>query len=1221
MEHASVDKKVSLKEKEIVSSTIRTIVGPRAQVFLLNDFLREYVPHLNLKEPFKQDDSLGRRHNTIVRRLLGTLVSPSETLEPMTVTASGSKRKHDAGQVQENLSTLVDDIIWSLVISRSSTQKRKGGGVPNVLSRGYVTSCELLEQEVSRCPNMRAGVICKKLNSNARFCKTSRYFQMLHGIVGDDAIRILLRRTTMFLPYFAESDDDDDRTTDWEIRNLNGMDEEGGEEKKGKGLLASHQNLNYVMVCGPLPKPTGGLLPACQPDETYCSDSNTKSNTVPSSQKKKKRKRKRKDKKVDQKNGEENVPPAKATPSLDDLLGPNVPINRRSLFYSEAYIPKVGFPKHHILNEAAQRKDTGGEVELLEHMIPFKDKSESNNKMNGRKKRKRWNRLKAGGGPELCKDILKRHARCDYHRILEKWCPLSKLVRQAKLEKDEERRKKLDSASMTPLPLDSSTMVSLSQLSSATTPPDAVVAFLTQVLEKVFPHSFWGSPHNFDRVLQTVDIFVKLRRYEDLPNKTIMSGIRVTDIKWLSGRDPSAISPKIEGKRPKQSRSSHEAAIKLSTYVLRWFFGSFVIPLLRSNFCVTESEFDGKNVLYYRKPVWSLFRSFSMKHLLSKQYTEIKLSDAKQRLATQQMGCSRLRLLPKATGVRPIATLCKRDASIAASPGGLPEESAKRAAEAIAGDEPEPKRRKLNQGGSQPVQSLDSIPPMQPTVDQVNWQDPFQSTNTILRDSFEALKYEHGKKPELFGAGVTGLHEFYPRFLQFVQSVKNAKKSTHSSVELPKLYFASVDVRHCYDNIDQDRLLDIVVDILSEDEYMIHRYAQLQSCKSMNRLSTRKRSEVGPPASFNTLHKTQTPGKNVSHRGAVFIDEAASTLVQKDTIMSLLREHLKSHLVVTKGRYGDRYLLQTNGIPQGSVLSGFLCNFYYGNIEKNELLGEVLHQKQGTNEHRHLLVRIIDDFLLISTDKAMHHSFLQTMYKGKPNLGVTINTSKIVSNFEVTVESEDGMAHVIKDSTPEWNNLFPWCGMLFNTRKCEVMIDYYRMAGGQATKSLTVSRSEDPGTQLRKLMKTFVRPRCLPVLFDSSLNSSATLETNFFDLCVVCAVKTEECLKSSDMVKTVTKNVAFIISSIDDVIFYALQVIRNRLSACSERPQAGKKPHLNNQLALSLGWKAFRAAFQKSRSLNSLMAHIDEKVRSLRTGAQIPRRVIEKSQISLILDS
>ena len=1214
MESLPAENKASLKGQEIVSSTIRTIVGPHAKVFLLSTFLREYAPHLNLKEPFKEDNTLGRLHNAVIKRHLGTLVSPSETLEPMKITTtgtSGSKRKHDVCQVQENVSTLVDDVIWSLVSNREIGQKGKGGRAHNVLSRGYVVASERMEQEVSRCPDMRPGVICKKLNGNARFCKTSRYFQILHGIVGDDVLRILLRRTSMFLPYLGDDEADSNaESTTFTI--------EGGTEMKDGAFCVSHDSISYVMVCGWLPKSPTRLLQACQPDETYCSVNNGTFSSVPLKNKNRKRKRNQ----TTTPAGEESCPPAKETVCLENHLGPNVAINRRSLFYSEKYIPKVGFPKHHILNQASQLKDNGGEVQLLKHIFPLENKIGDNDKPSGRMKQKRWDTLKSGGGPELCKDILKRHSRCDYHRLLDRCCPLSEVVQLAKREKEAAKRHEKESTSAISRSPDSSPQISLAQVSAAYTPPNAVIAFLTGVLERVFPISFWGSQHNFKKVVRVVDIFVKLRRYEDLPNKTIMNGIRITDVKWLSGSNTSAqVTEKGQVKRPKQSRSSHEAATKLATYVLRWLFSCFLIPLLRSNFYVTESEFQGKNVLYYRKPVWSLFRSLSMKHLLETQYTEIKLSDVKRLLANQHLGCSRLRLLPKETGVRPIATLCKRDESIELNLSSVQDDTTKRAAEATRSSPPEPKRRKLNGGAFMSVEVPESLPPTVPESNKIDLQSRFQSTNTLLRDSFEALKYEHGRVPGLFGAGITGFHEFYPRFLEFVESVKSDKQSTSSSSSfgLPRLYFASVDVRHCYDNIDQDRLLDMVLDILSEDDYMIHRYSQLQPCKSMNRLFMKKTSEVGPPASFNSLHKTQMPEGQAKRHGSVFIDEAGSTLAQKENIMSLLREHLKSHIVVTEGRFGDRYLLQTKGIPQGSVLSGYLCNLYYGNIEKNELLRELFQNKTGSSEHRHLLVRIIDDFLLVTTDPTIHQSFLQTMHKGNPSLGVTINKSKIVSNFEVSVESENGEIHVIQDTTPNWNGLFPWCGMLFDTRKCEVLIDYFRMVGGQAKNSLTVSRSEGPGVQLRRLMKTFVRPRCLPILFDASLNSRATMEANFFDLCVVCAVKTEECLKSSDMLDTLTANVAFIISSIDDAIFYALQVIRNRLVA-----NGGAQPnifHLNIPWALSLGWKAFHASFQKSESLAWLMVHIDEKLRSLRTGAMVPKQVLEKSQMSMILCS
>ena len=95
---------------------------------------------------------------------------------------------------------------------------------------------------------------------------------------------------------------------------------------------------------------------------------------------------------------------------------------------------------------------------------------------------------------------------------------------------------------------------------------------------------------------------------------------------------------------------------------MRWVFSDFMNSLLSSVFYVAESKFSGKIVLYYRKPVWALFRSSSMKKLIAQeQYKPRRESHVRQLLAQQQMGLSRLCLLPKETGVRPIATLCKRE--------------------------------------------------------------------------------------------------------------------------------------------------------------------------------------------------------------------------------------------------------------------------------------------------------------------------------------------------------------------------------------------------------------------------------------------------------------------------------------------------------------------------------------------------------------------------------
>jgi len=58
--------------------------------------------------------------------------------------------------------------------------------------------------------------------------------------------------------------------------------------------------------------------------------------------------------------------------------------------------------------------------------------------------------------------------------------------------------------------------------------------------------------------------------------------------------------------------------------------------------------------------------------------------------------------------------------------------------------------------------------------------------------------------------------------------------------------------------------------------------------------------------------------------------------IKRDDVFNLLREHLFCHSVAGNADFGmKRYFVQNRGIPQGSVLSSILCNFYYGSIEKN----------------------------------------------------------------------------------------------------------------------------------------------------------------------------------------------------------------------------------------------------------------------------------------------
>jgi hypothetical protein len=1149
-----IDHRDDKGKKLLVSSTIRTIFGPHAKIFRLEDFILEYAPSLNFS--LQIQSTPGRSHANILGHISKTLVVPSDDLKPMPLIRKNA--------TQESLSTLVDDVIWSLVNYRKDE--------PNVLSKGYVVASEFLHQEgVQPCPNMRAGVMCTRLNGNVSFCKNSRFFRTLQALVGDELIRILLKHTSVLVP----------------------LEDDSASEARG-GKQETRQ-ANYMLVCGPLPRPRKGLLPACASDMKY--------ERIESNQNLKKNKRKRKRDSTGSEKAESSGP------SKQEVLKPYATISRRSLFYSNAFIPKVGLPQKHIMNDTNPGQ---GEL-LLGHMIPLSSST------NGRKRRKRWKRLRASG-VAMCEDILARHAKCDYHRLLERHCPLPAFVKTPKHGTEKNKGTENDLA-LSPSKIASE--VALPEVSSAHTAADHVVAFLSSVLRAVFPPTFWGSSLNFNRILTVVDIFVKLRRTEDLPNRTLLSGVRVTEVAWLFGE-----GHRSSNHRRKLSRSDHEAASTLVTHVLRWVFGQFIIPLLRSVFYITESEFSGKKVLFYRKPVWSLFRSLSMKCLLKKQYDEISKEEAKARVMNQRMGCSKLHLLPKATGVRPIAMLCERDNSIfkkAESGDG----------ESNSGSEESPghseqyvtasvrKRRKLNENDYRPC-TTDSSEFV--TDGKIRWSDKYKSTNDILGDSFAALKYEYEKNKDLFGAGLLGLQEFYPRFCQFVSTLREQRSNSASeeNIDYTNLYFASVDIRHCYDNINQEKLLDIVQKNLSEDDYMIHRYSLLHSSQSTDRVMKKKRSKVGPPETFNAFYR-RAAGLNGQTHGAVFLDEAASSLANKEKILSLLREHLQSNIMITNGRHGNRFLLQKKGIPQGSVLSSFLCNFYYGDVERN-LLSPHLFKKslngssqesvhKAAAEHLHLLVRIIDDFLLITTDRAMHRAFLQIMHRGEASLGVQVNQDKIYSNIEVEISHEDGTAYTIHDTTS--GGKFPWCGMLFDTSSCEVKIDYSRFANGNAANGLSVARTEREGEQLRLRMKTFVRPRCVPILFDGSINSPSTVATNFFEMMLLCAVKTMEYLVSSDMVGRLVKNVGFLFSCIDDLIFFAFQRVLDTLR--QERhtvfSSSKMKLELRKDMAFDIGWTAFQIAFRELRALKDLLPCIDKRLKGKSLSPRLRGMTLQGTQL------
>lgn len=156
-------------------------------------------------------------------------------------------------------------------------------------------------------------------------------------------------------------------------------------------------------------------------------------------------------------------------------------------------------------------------------------------------------------------------------------------------------------------------------------------------------------------------------------------------------------------------------------------------------------------------------------------------------------------------------------------------------------------------------------------------------------------------------------------------------------------------------------------------------------------------------------------------KDTVFIDSALQRMHDTRDLLALTAAHIGQNLV----RIGKKYYRQRSGIPQGSVLSSMLCNYFYADLERNHL-GFLLRADDC------LLLRLIDDFLLITTDRAKAAAFVRTMYAGLPRYGVTVSPEKSLVNFALTVRGVD------VPRLGGGGDKFPYCGLLIDCRSLAV---------------------------------------------------------------------------------------------------------------------------------------------------------------------------------------
>ncbi len=126
---------------------------------------------------------------------------------------------------------------------------------------------------------------------------------------------------------------------------------------------------------------------------------------------------------------------------------------------------------------------------------------------------------------------------------------------------------------------------------------------------------------------------------------------QIASIHWLG-------PPKSDGQ--KLGQSDLNKRIEIFHEFLYYVFDSILIPLIQSNFYVTESNMHRHHLFFFRHDVWRSLAEPAIASLKLKMFEEIKRHRAHKMLESRTLGFSHVRLLPKKSGVRPIMNLRRR---------------------------------------------------------------------------------------------------------------------------------------------------------------------------------------------------------------------------------------------------------------------------------------------------------------------------------------------------------------------------------------------------------------------------------------------------------------------------------------------------------------------------------------------------------------------------------
>ncbi|XP_063254570.1 telomerase reverse transcriptase [Prinia subflava] len=549
---------------------------------------------------------------------------------------------------------------------------------------------------------------------------------------------------------------------------------------------------------------------------------------------------------------------------------------------------------------------------------------------------------------------------------------------------------------------------------------------------------------------------------------------------------------------------------------LYWLMGTYVVELLRSFFYITETMFQKNMLFYYRKFIWGKLQNIGIRN----HFVKVQL---------RPVSSEEIEMIRQ----RKIVTMASKLRFI-------------------------PKRN-----GLRPIVKVSGVVgPL--AISKESREKKINRYNTQLKNLFSVLNYERTVNTSFLGSSVFGKDDIYKTWKQFVTKILKA------GGEIPHFYCVKADVSRAYDSIPHNKLVEVISRVLRPEKrtvYCIRRYAVIMVTPSgrAKRLYKRHVSTFKDfmPDMKQFVSQLQ---ESASLQNAIVVEQSLTFQETSSSLFNFFLQMMQNSILEIR----NRYYLQCCGIPQGSILSNLLCSLFYGDME-NKLLPGI--QQDG------VLIRLIDDFLLLTPHLMKARTFLRTLTAGIPEYGLLVNPNKTVVNFPV-----DDIPGCSKFKQLPGCRLIPWCGLLLDIKTLEVYCDYSSYACTSIRSSLTFSSSVTAGKNMKYKLSAVLKLKCHSLFLDLQINSLRTVLINIYKIFFLQAYRFHACVLQLPFSQDVRKNPDFFLRIISRTASCCYAVLKT-INAGIAQDSKGLSGILPIQIAEWLCYHAFTVKLSNHRSV------------------------------------